>query len=197
MFDIVTVVHNDINSILVRKLFDSVYQYMTHSCDFYIEDNKENNLGFAKACNNGAAKGVNPIIGFLNPDALVVGNFMDPVINVFDSDPSIMITGGNFYKPQVEVVNWGVNDWVCGAAMFVRREFWEHVGGFDEQFIWSFEETDLIRTCEKMGMKCKSLTPEELPIVHSSPVENSQEDLDYKGFWFAECSRRFYEKWSS
>lgn len=196
MFDIVTVVHNDTNKLLAIELIKSIHNWMSNNCEIFIEDNSVNNLGFAAACNNGAAKGDSDIIGFLNPDSIVVGDFMNPVIEVFNSNQNIMITGGNFNKNKIEITGWGLNDWVCGAAMFVRRKFWEEQGGFDTQFVWAYEETDLIRRCERDGYICKSLSPEELPILHSSPSVNSREDEEYKSYWMAESGARFWRKWN-
>lgn len=195
LLDIVVVVHNDKNKQLAANLIEQIYQYMTQSCDIFIEDNSVENLGFSKACNIGAAKGSNPYIGFLNPDCVIIGDFITPVINAFESDHDIVITGGNFNKNPVEIAGWGCNDWVCGAAMFVKRAFWEAFDGFDEQFVWAYEETDLIRRAEAGGLRCKSLSPEELPILHSSPIDDSPEDAKYKAHWMAESGSRFWRKW--
>ena len=46
----------------------------------------------------------------------------------------VVITGANFNKNPVEIRNWGLNDWVCGVAMFVKRSWFEEIGGFDERF---------------------------------------------------------------
>jgi GT2 family glycosyltransferase len=38
-------------------------------------------------------------------------------------------------------------DWVIGAAMVVRRDAFQQIGGFDERFFLYFEETDL---CDRL-----------------------------------------------
>lgn len=196
LFDIVTVVHNDKNKSQAADLLDSIHQYMTYDCNVFIEDNSVDNLGFAKACNIGAAKGTEPVVAFINPDCVINGDFMTPIMNTFIDIDKCMITGGNFNKNPVEISGWGCKDWVCGAAMFVWRNFWIESGGFDEQFVWAYEETDLIRRCESMGYVVKSLPPSELPILHSSPAEDSKEDSEYKSYWMAESGSRFWRKWN-
>ena len=41
--------------------------------------------------------------------------------------------------------------WVSGAAMLVRREAWEQVGGFDEGFFMYFEDNDLCLRMREQG----------------------------------------------
>lgn len=45
-------------------------------------------------------------------------------------------------------------DWVLGAAMMVRREAFEAVGGFDERFLMYSEETDFCRRLADIGWNC-------------------------------------------
>jgi hypothetical protein len=104
----------------------------------------------------------------------------------------VLITGCRYGKPHGELRQWGVTDWVCGAAMFVRRSFFESVAGFDEQFVMYFEETDLIRRAQLAGGRCQSI---DLPIEHASPLWDPPEDVRYKHYWFDESARRFYAKW--
>lgn len=42
-------------------------------------------------------------------------------------------------------------DWVTGAAMMVRRDAFESVGGFDEEFFMYFEDADLCRRLSGAG----------------------------------------------
>lgn len=156
-------------------------------------DNRVNNRGFAIGCNFGAfAEGVDaPLIGFLNPDVAIKGPFMDAVAEAF-RDPSVVIAGNRFGKPQRELDLWGCRNWVCGAAMFVRRTWFTEVGGFDERFVWSHEETDLIRQAQAAGRTVREL---DLPIEHDSPEDNPPEDVAYKVKWMKAGSVMFKEKW--
>lgn len=194
MFDIVSVfhnepVHNDWTGLI--KTITKIETLVPHNLIGI--DNRVDNRGFAKACNLGATQGTAPIIGFINPDAIIAGPFMGKVIAQL-SEPNIVITGCRFGKSQQELKIWGVADWVCGAAFFVRRDFWEQAGGFDEQFVWGWEETDLIRRAEKARRRVVSI---ELPIDHASPTHNIQRDAQYKNHWFEQGARLYRQKWKS
>ncbi len=123
----------------------------------------------------------------------VDGRFIDIVVDVL-SQPDVVITGRRFNKPQGELREWGVKDWVCGAVLFVQRSWFESVGGFDERFEWSHEETDLIRQAETAGLRVQSI---KIPIEHSSPTYDSLADREYKTLKFREAQIRYQQKWSA
>jgi GT2 family glycosyltransferase len=193
--DLITVFHNATNYEQHCQLQDAIAAHEpTGGYRFIAVDNRTTNRGFAKACNLGAlhAGGDAPIIGFLNPDVIIEGPFLDAVERTLDD--RTVITGARFGKPQRELDIWGVRDWVCGAALFVQRRWFQSVGGFDEQFVWSFEETDLIRRAETDGWQVRSIL---LPIRHESPAENSPEDAQYKQLHFSRGQQRYYRKWGT
>ena len=191
--DIVTVYHNATNYELHQQLFAAItYHEPKGGLRLIGVDNRVNNRGFARACNLGAfhPNADAPIIGFLNPDVIVEGPFVDAVAEALK--PPVVITGARFGKPKWELDVWGVRDWVCGAAFFVEREWFTRTGGFDMQFVWGWEETDLIRRAEKQGMVCRSIP---LPLQHQSPSSDSIIDSSYKRFHFEQGQRRFFTKW--
>lgn len=194
MIDVVTVVHNDTNTAQAEALRQRIAEVEETSHAFILVDNSVNNRGFAKGCNWGALhpEAKNPIIGFLNPDVLVDGPFMEQVIEAL-KDPQVVITGCRFNKPANELAIWGVNDWVCGATFFVRRGFFAAHGGFDESYVWAWEETDLIRTAESEGLRCRSI---DLPLRHDSPIDDSPDDARYKQQFFTQGQQRFAAKWA-
>jgi GT2 family glycosyltransferase len=189
--DIVSVFHRDSYQAMSEQLREELDKYEPNRCNFIGVDNRQVNVGFGPGCNKGAATGNAPIIGLLNPDTRVNGQFLDAVIAML-AQPDVVITGERFDKPQREIKTWGCDDWVCGAAMFIRRDFWEMVGGFDPRFAWSWEETDLIRTAQSKGFKVVSI---RLPITHSSPLYDEPADVAYTGMHFALGASRFKEKW--
>lgn len=187
MIDLVTIFHNPqtrSESLQLRDQLSSLNGIASHE----LVDNIVENRGFAKGCNLGASYGNAPIVGFLNPDVKVTGDFVPPVLSTIRSGATI--TGCNFAKPAREIRLWGCSDWVCGAAMFVDRKWFESVGGFDERFVWSWEETALIRLAERQGKLVKSI---HLPIDHSSPTHNSGADSAYKNKWFDHGQKLFYQ----
>lgn len=191
--DLVTVFHNDDYYELHLKLFDAIKRVEPEG-NFQLigVDNRRENRGFAAACNLGAlhpdAKA--PMIGFLNPDVIVDGPFINKA--AANLTGNIVITGCRYGKPDHELAIWGVRNWVCGAAFFVQRQWFASVGGFDERFVWSWEETDLIRQAESQKLVCHSI---ELPIRHVQPAQNTEQDATYKNYYFTQGEQRYRAKW--
>lgn len=192
MIDIVTVVHNDSYYDMAVNLRDRICQFEDESdFNFFIHDNRLDNIGFAKGCNAGARWGNSEIIGFLNPDVYVKGQFISKVKSALAPEV-VKVTGCRFKKPDSHLREWGVENWVCGAVFFVDRSYFERLGGFDEGFEWSFEETDFIRRTEEDGFKVTSI---DLPITHSSPINDSIVDAKYKEEKFAAAQAYYIKKW--
>ena len=129
--DIVTVYHRDSNYRLAQVLERTLAETEDVPHTFIGVDNRKTNRGFAKGCNYGVKRGDSPIIGFLNPDVVIRGPFLGRILQVFE-DPETVITGSDFGKPKREIKTWGCQTWVCGAAFFVRRDWFESRGGFDQ-----------------------------------------------------------------
>ena len=194
MIDIVTVAHNDDYMKLADRLYWQIDAF-EKDFTFSIHDNRTNNVGFGAGC-NAAAFGPErngEIIGFLNPDVTVDGPFIHLVRQTM-SDLQVVITGNRFGKPAIELREWGVKDWVCGATFFVRRDWFTLSGGFDPRYVWAWEETDLIRQAESQGLKVKSIN---LPLAHASPSNDTNDDASYKVRHFEAGKKAFYEKWGS
>jgi GT2 family glycosyltransferase len=191
--DLVTVYHNQRHHDLHLELFEAIKQHEPEGGYRFIGvDNRVVNRGFARACNIGALHpdADAPVIGFLNPDVLIHGPFIDSATAAIDN--VTVITGCRFGKPAHELQHWGVTDWVCGAAMFVQRRWFTVSGGFDEQFVWAWEETDLIRRAESQGLACRSL---RLPILHTSPGTDTETDSRFKLKHFTRGAQRYHSKW--
>ncbi len=174
--DLVTVFHNDKNRGQAKQLYEELVRQEGHIFEMTAVDNRETNRGYGPACNLGARAGSSPYVGFLNPDLEVDGPFLKQVVAAF-ADPKVLIAGSRFGKPQADLYMWGCKEWVCGACMFVHRGWFDNVGGFDEQFYWGWEETDLIRRVQQRRGEVRAL---ELPVRHHSPADDSPEDAEYK-----------------
>ncbi len=58
-------------------------------------------------------------------------------------------------------------DWLLGAAMLVRREAYEEVGGWDERFFLYLEDTDFCRRLGRRGWECWYLPQVAMRHVHA------------------------------
>jgi GT2 family glycosyltransferase len=130
----------------------------------------ETNLGFAEANNIGAAGAATPYLVFLNPDAFPAPDWLATLIDtaerhagaaaigstqvradaedVFDGTGDVLHASGlayrsNFGKRRDATPPLGETFSACAAAMLVRREAFEAVGGFDAQYFCYFEDVDL------------------------------------------------------
>lgn len=150
------------------------------SGDIQIITNNEN-LGFAKACNQGAraARGKNLV--FLNNDMIPKAGWLDPLLNEVDSYDDVAVVGSKLLYPDDTIQHAGVVmsrfhripyhlflgvseslpavnvrrelQAVTAACMLVRKEIFEEIGGFDEGFVNGFEDADLCLKVREMGKK--------------------------------------------
>jgi N-acetylglucosaminyl-diphospho-decaprenol L-rhamnosyltransferase len=58
-------------------------------------------------------------------------------------------------------------DWVIGAAMMIRREAFEQVGGWDEGFFLYIEDTEFCRSCIRAGWEVVYVP--QIPLRHVYP----------------------------
>lgn len=135
-----------------------------------VEDLPEN-VGFPQACNAGAARAQTEFVHFLNNDTEPLPGFLDALIALADSDPSIAIVGSRLVYPDgrlqeaggivwadAKATNYGRGrspdepeflyvrdvDYCSAASILVRTDFFNQVGGFDRRYTRGYyEDTDL------------------------------------------------------
>ncbi|SFD94685.1 glycosyltransferase [Blastococcus tunisiensis] len=128
------------------------------------------NTGFAGGCNTGVRHARGEIVGFINNDARPAPQWIRAAVDVLAHDRSVASVAskvldwdgthidyvdgsltwfGMGYKREVERPDTGEWDtphdvlFGTGAAMFVRKDVYETVGGFDERFFMFYEDVDL------------------------------------------------------
>ncbi|MBX3428459.1 MAG: glycosyltransferase family 2 protein [Hyphomonadaceae bacterium] len=130
----------------------------------------ERNVGFAEANNLAAVDRTSPYLIFLNPDAFPEPSWLAALLETAERNPQAAAIGSTQLRADSPGVFDGVGDvlhasglayraWygkrrasapplgetfaACGAAMLVRREAFEAIGGFDARYFCYFEDVDL------------------------------------------------------
>jgi GT2 family glycosyltransferase/glycosyltransferase involved in cell wall biosynthesis len=140
------------------------------------------NSGFAGGCNTGVRQARGEIVGFINNDARPAPGWIRGAVETLERDRSIAAVAskvldwdgthidyvdgsltwfGMGYKREVERPDTGEWDtprdvlFGTGAAMFVRKDVYESVGGFDERFFMFYEDVDLGWRCNLLGWRVR------------------------------------------
>lgn len=138
------------------------------------------NLGFAKACNQGAEAATGEYLVFLNNDTIPLKGWLTALVNEVQSDPAVAVVGSKLLYENGTVQHAGVAidrnnltpyhiyagfagdhpavnkrrelNAVTGACLLIRRSMFAELGGFDEGYRNGFEDIDLcLRVREKQG----------------------------------------------
>jgi GT2 family glycosyltransferase len=141
----------------------------------------EKNLGFAGACNRGAASAAGDLLFFLNNDLVLLPGWLEPMLAACDRFPNPGLVG----NVQLNAATGGVDHtgiyfnhqgkpahrtdlpvttrWLgwpeyrevaalTGACFALRRPVWQQLGGFDEAFINGGEDIDLALRASAAGL---------------------------------------------
>jgi FkbM family methyltransferase len=160
------------------------------SGDIQIIRNSEN-LGFAKACNQGARAARGRFLIFLNNDTIPLNNWLAALVTEVTSHPEVGIVGSkllyeddtiqhagvvfsreglmpyhlyrHFHRDHPAVNQRRTFQSVTAACMLIRREIFETAGGFDEGFQNGLEDVDL---CLKVGDKGWQIVYQPLSVLY-------------------------------
>ena len=159
---------------------DSTPQFLSSlGGDVRIITNDEN-LGFAKACNQGAAIATGEYLVFLNNDTIPLTGWLSAMVDEVRTHPDVTVVGSKLLYQDGTTQHAGVAidrnnltpyhiyngfaadhpavnkrrelNAVTAACLLIRRSVFAELGGFDEGFLNGFEDVDLcLRVREKHG----------------------------------------------
>jgi len=140
----------------------------------------DENMGFAKACNQGAAVATGEYLVFLNNDTIPLKGWLSALVDEVQAHPDVTVVGSKLLYEGGTVQHAGVAidrhnltpyhiyngfagdhpavnkrrelNAVTGACLLIRRSVFAEIGGFDEGFINGFEDVDLcLKVRDKRG----------------------------------------------
>jgi GT2 family glycosyltransferase/SAM-dependent methyltransferase len=186
-----------------------------------VEINKEN-LGFVGSCNKGGKAGRGKYLLFLNNDTIVQKNWLEPMIRMIGQsgvgavgaklvypDGKLQEAGGIVWN-DASGMNYGRGDdpnkseynfvrevdYCSGAALLVRKDLFDSLGGFDERFKPGYyEDTDICFAIRKMGYKV-IYQPQSVVVHYEGATSGTDPNSGMKKY--QEINRsKFFEKWQT
>ncbi len=182
--------------------------------DIQVIRNREN-LGFAKACNQGAAAAKGDYLVFLNNDTIPLKGWLSALVEEVKGDQGIAVVGSKLLYPDRTVQHAGVAvdrlthtpyhiyrgfaethpavnkrrelNAVTGACVLIRRTLFEELGGFDEGYVNGFEDVDLCFKAREQGHRIVYQPKSVLFHLESQTPGRKQHD--------AENGRRLMQRW--
>ncbi|MBW1974200.1 MAG: glycosyltransferase [Deltaproteobacteria bacterium] len=180
----------------------------------------EENLGFAKACNQGAKIAEGRFLLFLNNDTIPLQGWLEALIESTKQNVKIGICGSRLSYPNNLIQHAGIafNEYgipyhvyrympsehpmvtikkyypaVTGACLLIRRDLFEEIGGFDEKYGMYVEDIDLCLKCWSKGFRVIYVPESHLVHFESVSVEDTKkkDDMVRKGW------NRLIEKWKN
>jgi len=176
------------------------------------------NLGFAVGSNMGAAATTGRYLAFLNDDTEVEAGWLQSLVEIAELDPRVGAVGSCILFPDGSVQELGSIVWQDGSTMglgrgeppespavsfvreadycsacslLVRREAWEAVGGFCEDYFPAYyEDVDLCLSIRALGYRV--LCAPRSRVRHH---EGGSSDPGFRVFLHGYQRRRFQQRW--
>ncbi len=142
------------------------------------------NVGFGRACNTGAQAARGSHVLFINPDAVVAAVDRGQLDRLLEGRPFGLVAPSlegerdrrraerswmaeyfahtfetlrpREWRPRVRIYEGTAPAWVSGAMLFVSREEFLGLGGFDPRFFFCYEDQDLSRRYCDAGLAIRT-----------------------------------------
>lgn len=147
---------------------DGTAEALARHAEVRLIANREN-IGFGRACNQGARAARGGLLVFLNADVLATPEWLLALAARMRERPDAAIIAPQTLRPgapppapgqaPIEVAA------VPGCAMMIRRSAWERLGGFDEQIFLYWEDTEICWRAWLAGWRV--LEDREAYVVHA------------------------------
>ena len=184
-----------------------------------IIDHKKN-VGFGAGVNLGVALAEGEILLILNADTRMISDNVAVLLEEFAKSDEVGIISGRILDGQNVTQEWiagkelsvydlvrnnlGLSrnkkiwnslkkiecDWVAGTAMFIEKDLFEKLEGFDEDFFMYFEDMDLCRRARQLGKKIMFFP--EFKIFHGSGKSYSDKRLQKKHYY--DSMEKYFQK---
>jgi GT2 family glycosyltransferase len=192
-------------------------EYLSGLSDKLTIIHNKKNLGFAKACNQGAKVARGEYLMFLNNDTVVTDGWLDVLVKELDGNERIAIVGPKLLYPDDTIQHAGVvfdeKKWphhiykrerknalhvnkkrrfqCLTAACFLMKSHIFHVaGGFDEVYVNGLEDLDMCLKVQELGygaLYCPSSV-----VYHYESITEGRSNYDEKNYQI--FSTRWNEK---
>lgn len=181
----------------------------------------EKNLHFLKNCKKAAKEAKGKYVLFLNNDTQVMENWLQPLAGLMEEHEDIGMAGSKLVYPDGRLqeaggIVWqdgsawnyghGQNpaapeynyvkeaDYISGAAILIRKDLWERIGGFDERFAPAYyEDTDLAFRTRRAGYR--AVYQPASTVVHFEGITNGTDTKAGEKAWQETNAKKFREKW--
>ncbi|WP_310225458.1 glycosyltransferase [Paenibacillus qinlingensis] len=178
--------------------------------------------GFLRNCNHGAAVSKGKYVLFLNNDTKVTPGWLAHLVVSAEKDATIGIIGSKLIYPDGKLQEaggivfnsgyaWNYGrldspdkheynyvkevDYISGASLMIRKDIWQHVGGFDERFAPAYsEDVDIAFKVRQLGFKVvyqpKSVVVHYEGVSHGTDVKTGVKQYQVINH------QKFKEKWA-
>ena len=132
-------------------------EWLKDTADIYLSN--EVSKGFPDTVKQGMEVAKGEYVAMLNNDILFSGNWVDPLIKLFDKDtaivhPNCMDWGAKFYHGDRDLVNTTPLDGLFFSAFIMDSKIYKKVGGWDTEYdFWGYDDWDYYYRTRKAGYK--------------------------------------------
>jgi hypothetical protein len=190
--------------------FDGTPEYIERNFPLVKLIKGTKNLGFGGANNQASEQARGKYLAFVNDDAYVTPNWLEPLVNLLEMDKTVGCAGAELLcaeKEKRNIVLCHGNDIhlsgiaylknngqiakpaapieagaISGAAFVIRRELFLEIGGFESDFFLYYEDTDLSLRLRLIGKRC-------IVIPGSVVYHNSEPRFGAQKLFFLERNR--------